>query len=99
MKLCCALERLQRIDTIAPYRPFCRRDNNQQRSGRRVACEERMAEYPRPVKPYLVTARFLLNTDVRSLGLDFEQVIGPLRVYLKPYWKDRGVSYFEDRGG
>jgi len=57
-----------------------------------------MAEYPRPVKPYLVTARFLLNTDVRSLGLDFDRVIGPVRVFLKPYWKARGASYFEEEG-
>jgi hypothetical protein len=32
-------------------------------------------------------------------GFDGERVIGPVRVYLKPYWKERGVSYFEDRGG
>jgi len=32
-------------------------------------------------------------------GFDGERVIGPVRVYLKPYWKDRDVSYFEDRGG
>jgi hypothetical protein len=27
---------------------------------------------------------------------DGERVIGPVRVYLKPYWKDRAVSYFEE---
>jgi hypothetical protein len=32
-------------------------------------------------------------------GFDGERVIGPVRVFLKPYWKARGVSYFEDRGG
>ena len=32
-------------------------------------------------------------------GFDGERVIGPVRVYLKPYWKDRGVSYFEESGG
>jgi hypothetical protein len=32
-------------------------------------------------------------------GFDGEQVIGPVRVYLKPYWNDRAVSYFEERGG
>jgi len=32
-------------------------------------------------------------------GFDGERVIGPVRVYLKPYWKDRAVSYFEDRRG
>ena len=31
-------------------------------------------------------------------GFDGERVIGPVRVYLKPYWKDRGVSYFEEGG-
>ncbi len=28
-----------------------------------------------------------------------EAVIGPARVFLKPYWKERGVSYFEEEGG
>ena len=32
-------------------------------------------------------------------GFDGERVIGPARVYLKPYWKERGVSYFEEEDG
>jgi len=32
-------------------------------------------------------------------GFDGESVIGPVRVYLKPYWKERGGSYFEEEGG
>ena len=32
-------------------------------------------------------------------GFYGERVIGPVRVYLKPYWKARGVPYFEERGG
>jgi hypothetical protein len=27
-----------------------------------------------------------------------ESSLGPARVYLKPYWKGRGVSYFEEEG-
>jgi hypothetical protein len=29
-------------------------------------------------------------------GFDSERVIGPAKVYLKPYWKQRQVSYFEE---
>ena len=29
-------------------------------------------------------------------GFDGESVIGSAQVYLKPYWKDKGVSYFEE---
>ena len=32
-------------------------------------------------------------------GFDGERVMGPVRVYLKPYWKARWVSYFEDEAG
>jgi hypothetical protein len=31
-------------------------------------------------------------------GFDGERVIGPASLFLKPYWKDRGVSYFEEGG-
>jgi len=31
-------------------------------------------------------------------GFDGERVIGPARVDLKPYWKERGGSYFEEEG-
>jgi hypothetical protein len=29
---------------------------------------------------------------------DAERVIGPAKIFLKPYWKERGVSYFEEEG-
>jgi len=32
-------------------------------------------------------------------GFDGQSVIGPARVFLKPYWKARGVSYFEEERG
>ena len=32
-------------------------------------------------------------------GFDGESVIGPVKIFLKPYWKARGVSYFEEEGG
>lgn len=32
-------------------------------------------------------------------GRDGEPAIGPARLYLKPYWKQRGVSYFHEEGG
>jgi hypothetical protein len=32
-------------------------------------------------------------------GFNGERVIGPAKIYLKPYWKKRGVSYFHDKGG
>jgi len=32
-------------------------------------------------------------------GFDGESVIGPAKIYLKPYWKERGVSYFQEEGG
>ncbi len=28
-----------------------------------------------------------------------ESVIGPAKIYLKPYWKERGVSYFDEERG
>jgi hypothetical protein len=31
-------------------------------------------------------------------GFDGERVIGPAKIYLKPYWKERGISYFEEEG-
>ena len=31
-------------------------------------------------------------------GFDGERVIGPAKIYLKPYWKEREVSYFEEEG-
>jgi len=37
--------------------------------------------------------------EVGSLGFDGESVIGPARVYLKPYWRERRVSYFEGETG
>jgi len=38
-----------------------------------------------------------LSGEVGSLGFDGERVIGPARVYLKPYSKAR-ASYFEEEG-
>jgi len=32
-------------------------------------------------------------------GFDGESVIGPVKIFLKPYWKERGVSYFQEEGG
>jgi hypothetical protein len=31
-------------------------------------------------------------------GFDGESVIGPAKIFLKPYWKERSVSYFEEEG-
>ena len=31
-------------------------------------------------------------------GFDGESVIGPAKIFLKPYWKERGISYFEEEG-
>ena len=31
-------------------------------------------------------------------GFDGESVIGPAKIYLKPYWKERSVSYFQEEG-
>lgn len=28
-------------------------------------------------------------------GFDGEMVIGPTKIYLKPYWKERSESYFQ----
>ena len=32
-------------------------------------------------------------------GFDGESVIGPAKIFLKPYWKERGVSYFQEERG
>ena len=31
-------------------------------------------------------------------GFDGERVIGPAKIYLKPYWKERNESYFQEQG-
>jgi hypothetical protein len=43
-------------------------------------------------------ASYEIYTEIIN-GCRLVAAVGPARVYLKPYWKDRGVSYFEDRGG
>jgi len=32
-------------------------------------------------------------------GFDGERLIGPAKIFLKPYWKEWGVSYFQEERG
>jgi len=44
----------------------------------------------------------LLSNSIKVAGIfkgfDGERVIGPAKIYLKPYWKERSTSYFQEEG-